>query len=133
MPDGLQKILVVDDLQDWRATLSGLLKDRGYDVEVSGSIANALELLKTNSYDLALLDLRLDETDESNTDGLTLAETIKSNWPQVKVVMITGYGTVDIITKAMGTNAEGVRLIEGFVPKDETNILVQVVQRALTS
>jgi CheY-like chemotaxis protein len=133
MPDGLQKILVVDDLQDWRTTLSGLLKDRGYDVDVSGSTADALELLKTNSYDLALLDLRLDETDESNTEGLSLAETIKSNWPQVKIVMITGYGTVDIITKAMGTNAEGVRLIEGFVPKDETNILVQVVQRALTS
>ena len=40
------KVLVVDDLPDWRTTLSGLLEDARYDVQVAGSLDEALTLLQ---------------------------------------------------------------------------------------
>ena len=73
MENSSSKLLVVDDIKDWQITLSGVLRDIGYIVATAGSMAEAIKLLENNKYDLALLDLRLDETDEDNVDGLKLA------------------------------------------------------------
>ncbi len=59
-------ILIVDDLPDWRATLSGILFDEGYQVRRTGSREEALQMLETERFHLAVLDVRLDETDEDN-------------------------------------------------------------------
>ena len=125
------KILVVDDLPDWRATLGGLLEDEGYAVQVAGSSDAALMLLASDHFDLALLDVRLDETDEGNTEGLDLASKIRQRWPTVKVVIITGYGTSDTMERAMAKDAQGRRLASDYIPKTETGKLVEVVRKAL--
>ncbi|HET60059.1 MAG TPA: response regulator [Chloroflexi bacterium] len=125
------KILVVDDLVDWRTTLGGLLVDVGYQVAVAESSAAALDLLKTEHFDLVLLDVRLDETDEESTEGLTLAGEIKDRWPSTKIIIITGYGTSEILNKAMETDAEGRRLAANYIEKTKTGELVQVVRDAL--
>ncbi len=131
MADKRQKILVLDDLPDWRATLSGLLVDEGYAVQVADSLASALELIETDHFDLAVLDMRLDETDEGNTEGLDLAEKIKQHWPATKVVMITGHGTQDTMRRAMEPNAQGRKLVANYIPKTETDDLVKVVREVL--
>ncbi len=131
MTDGPNRVLVVDDLPDWRATLSGLLEDAGYDVQCAGSQERALELLGTGHFDLALLDVRLDETDEGNTEGLDLAAEIRHRWPAIRVVMITGYGTSDIMRRAMEPDAQGQRLVANYIPKTETEDLVRVVGEVL--
>ena len=126
-----RKILVVDDLLDWRATLSGLLEDAGYDVQVAESSITALALLKTDQFDLAVLDMRLDETDESNTEGLDLAAEIKQHWPATKVVMITGYGTPDTMRRAMEPDKQDRRLVANYIPKTQTEELVKIVHEVL--
>ena len=131
MTDKQQKILVVDDLPDWRATLSGLLKDAGYDVQIADSSAAALGLLETNHFELAVLDIRLDDSDEDNTEGLDLAAEIKQHWPATRVVMITGYGTSDTMRRAMEPDAQGRKLVANYIPKTETEELVQVVREVL--
>jgi len=131
MTNTRHKILVVDDLPDWRATLGGLLEDAGYDVQVAESSIAALALLKTHHFDLAVLDMRLDETDESNTEGLYLAAEIKQHWPATKVVMITGYGTPDTMRRAMEPDAQERRLVANYIPKTETEELVKIVQEVL--
>jgi two-component system, NtrC family, nitrogen regulation response regulator NtrX len=131
MPEKLYRILVVDDLPDWRSTLGGLLEDEGYEVQVAGSSSQALELLASNRFDLAVLDLRLDETDEGNTEGLNLAAKIKKRLPEVKIVIITGYGTPEIMRKALEPDAEGDKLAANYVPKTETEDLVSVVRETL--
>ena len=68
MMNTMQKLLVVDDIRDWQITIGGLLKDNGYDVTTAGSLDDAILLLEKNDYALALLDLRLDETDEGNVE-----------------------------------------------------------------
>jgi len=131
MTNSPHKILVVDDLPDWRKTLRGMLVDEGYDVQVADSSARALELLRANHFDLAVLDMRLDESDEDNTEGLDLAAKIKQRWPTVKVVIITGYGTPDTLRQALEPDAQGQRLVANYIPKTETEGLIQVVQEVL--
>ena len=125
------KILVVDDLPDWRVTLGGLLEDEGYAVQVADSSDAALSLLASDHFDLALLDMRLDETDESNTEGLDLADKIRQRWPEVKVIIITGYGTSDTMKRAMEPDVQGRRLVFNYIPKNETEKLVESVREAL--
>jgi DNA-binding NtrC family response regulator len=129
--NGRHKILVVDDLSDWRTTLSGLLVDAGYDVQVADSSASALKLLETDPFALAVLDMRLDESDEDNTEGLDLAAKIKAQWPAVKVVIITGYGTPERMRQALEPDQRGQRLVVDYIPKTETEKLVAIVQHAL--
>jgi CheY-like chemotaxis protein len=125
------KILVVDDLADWRTTLSGLLTDEGYQVQVADSSADALKAFETDRFDLAVLDIRLNERDEGNTEGLELAAKIKERWPNVKVILITGYGTQEIMRQALEANAKGQRLVTDYIPKTQTEDLVKTVRKVL--
>src|SRR5512143_664199 len=88
------KILVVDDIGDWRATMSGLLRDEHFNVKAAGSAEEALAQLEAEPFDLAVLDMRLDERDESNMAGLELARQVRQRWPRTKAILITGYVTV---------------------------------------
>ena len=124
-------VLVVDDLLDWRRTIGGLLRDEGYAVEVAPSAESALETLAKGRFDLAVIDIRLDERDEDNTAGLDLAAEIKKRWSGVKVVLITGYGTPKIIDQAFEPDAQGRRLVDDYIPKTKTEELVEMVQRVL--
>ena len=125
------KILVVDDLADWRSTLRGLLNDAGYQVETAESFSSAIVWLESQRFDLALVDVRLDETDEDNAAGLDLAEEIKQRWPLTEIIIITGYGTPERLQRAMAPDAQGHRLADEYVPKTQTEDLVQAVQRVL--
>lgn len=127
-----QKILVVDDLQDWRQTLGGLLKDAGYRVEVADSTGTAMETIASNGFDLALIDIRLDESDEDNVEGLELAEKIRERWPEMKIIIITGYGTPERMKRAMEPDARGQRLASEYIPKTQTEELVSTVEGVLS-
>jgi CheY-like chemotaxis protein len=128
----IHKILVVDDLPDWRNTISGVLTDEGYQVEMAASTPEALGLLHHSHFDLAILDMRLDESDENNTEGLDiLAKEIRKSWPDVKAIILTGYGTPETQKRALEPDIQGQRLVEDFVEKTETEGLVQTVKRVL--
>ncbi|MBE7552397.1 MAG: response regulator [Anaerolineales bacterium] len=126
------KILVVDDLPDWRTTIQGLLNDEGYQqIKVAESRTAALKLFESETFDLAVLDMRLDETDEGNTDGLTLAQEIRQTWPQTKVIILTGYGTPETQELALQPDRKGRQLTEDFIPKTKSVELIAAVQRVL--
>jgi len=132
MTEKKHRILVVDDLDDWRKTLSGLLREEGYKVDVADSFGKAVTLLRSKKFDLAVLDIRLDETDENNTQGLDLASEIKRHWPSVKTIIITGYDNPEIVKRAMEPQGHGKkRLADDFIPKTETDNLIRSVQSLL--
>lgn len=124
------KILVVDDLPDWQKTLSGLLRDNGYEVKAVGSIETALHALEKEYFNVAILDVRLDETNEDNQDGLSLMRQIKERWPSVEIIILTGYAKVSMAQKALNTDVGGDRYAHSFLEKTQTNELVQQVKRA---
>lgn len=128
-----QRILVVDDWLDWRITLSNLLTARGYDVQVAASLEGALTALKSCSFDLAVVDIRLDDPDESNTQGLELAGIIKRDWPAVKVVIVTGYSNVEMVQQALEPRLAGLKAADAYIEKNAAADLAETVERLLAT
>ena len=85
------KILIVDDFADWRELLRGLLQREGYSVHSAATLHEAREYVdQSKDLDLAILDIRLIETDETNEDGMRLLREIHERQTFTKVIMITG-------------------------------------------
>jgi two-component system response regulator PilR (NtrC family) len=95
------KILIVDDFADWRELLRGLLQREGYRVHSAATLQEARDLVdQSKDLDLAILDIRLVETDETNEDGMHLLKVIHERQSFTKVIMITGHGTMETQRKA---------------------------------
>jgi CheY-like chemotaxis protein len=124
------RVLLVDDLQDWRITLSGLLKGGGYDVQVASTLTEALSLLKQDFFHVAILDIRLDETDENNKDGLLLMHQINRKSPMTSIIILTGFADVKMVREALQPNSNGVSPAFGFLEKSEIELLPGYVEQA---
>ncbi len=90
-------ILVVDDERTLRFTLSEALSDEGYRTYEAADGADAFTHLREQSIDVVLLDMRLKESGE---DGLTILKSIKKDYPEVEVIMMTAYGKFDHAVEA---------------------------------
>jgi DNA-binding NtrC family response regulator len=95
------KVLIVDDYTDWRGLLSGLLEREGHLVKAVATKEKALAYIDENKdLDLAVLDIRLVDIDESNQDGIHLLAEIRKRRSFTRVIMVTGYGTMETQRKA---------------------------------
>ena len=95
------KVLIVDDYSDWRDMLSGLIEREGHQVEAVGTREAASTFIDENKdLDLVILDIRLVETEENNEDGMRLLAEIRKRLSFTRVIMITGYGTMEKQRKA---------------------------------
>jgi len=95
------KILIVEDFSDWRDLLQGILQREGHEVASVATAQAARDYLDESSdLDLAILDIRLVETDESDKEGMRLLAEIHRDHPFTCVVMISGHGTMELQRKA---------------------------------
>lgn len=94
------KVLLVDDEEKFTELLKQRLERKGYEVQSSNSSLKALELIKEMEFDVALFDIMMNEM-----DGLELLEKAKQIQPNLEVVMLTGYATVDTAIDAMKKGA----------------------------
>lgn len=85
----MKRILIVDDQEVYLSSLSFALQ-KYFDVVLAISKEEALEMLKLD-VDIALIDVRLIESQEGNIDGIKLLEWIKFNKPKVSVFMMSAY------------------------------------------
>jgi two-component system nitrogen regulation response regulator NtrX len=88
-------ILIVDDEEGIRESLSGIFEDEGYEVFTSSSGEEALKALKEQSPDLILLDVWL-----PGIDGIKTLKEIKGLKPDLPVIMISGHGNIELAVKA---------------------------------
>jgi DNA-binding NtrC family response regulator len=93
-------VLVIDDEAAIRESLHTLLELEGYDVESASTGQEGLARLGEHPFDLILLDLALPDR-----NGLDLLTEIRNQDPQLSVIMITAYGTVENAVKAMQSGA----------------------------
>lgn len=93
-------VIVIDDEVLIRKSLTKVLKASGYKVESAATGALGLELVSRLRPQVALLDMRLPDT-----DGLTLLRRVREISPETQVVMITAYGDVDSAVEAMKLGA----------------------------
>jgi two-component system response regulator GlrR len=93
-------VLVVDDEQNFLSLLRWFLSNRGYAVETAASGEQALELLETRTFELALIDIRM-----GPMDGLTLLGELKRRRPGIRVVIMTAYPTGGAIKQSRDKGA----------------------------
>ncbi len=92
---GKERILVVDDEQGVRNTLTSILEDEGYDVDSVESGEECLNALKKENYQAIMLDVWL-----PGIDGVETLKKMKGAGIEPTVVMISGHGTVETAVKA---------------------------------
>ena len=93
-------ILIVDDEEGIRESLSGILEDEGYDILTADSGEEAVRILRETSPDLIFLDIWL-----TGMDGIKTLQEIKAMKPEVPVIMISGHGSIELAVKATQTGA----------------------------
>ena len=116
------KILVIDDEEVVGKSCERILSPAGYQVEFETNPKRGVEKVESGNYDLVLLDLRMPEM-----DGTEVLKKIKAKRPEVEVVIITAYSSVDTAVETLKTGAKD------YVPKPFTpDELKDVVKKALT-
>jgi two-component system nitrogen regulation response regulator NtrX len=95
-----ERLLVVDDEAGVRSSLSGILRDEGYRVEVAASGEEGLEKARNTLYDLILLDVWL-----PGMDGLEVLERLGQTPFAGVVVVISGHGTIEMAVRAVKLGA----------------------------
>ncbi len=93
-------VLVVDDAPHIRSSMKMCLDDDGHEVEVAGTYDQAIRAADRRSFDVAFVDLRLDER-----SGLDLISDLLDRLPSLKVIVITAHGTIDTAVEAMKRGA----------------------------
>jgi len=116
------RILVVDDDPLIRGSLYEMLRGRQFDVEMASDGAEAIDHLKRREFQLVLTDWKMPQV-----DGMSLLTHIKSNYPDVNVVLITGFGN---ITSAVEAIREGA--FDYLTKPIQPDELEATVQRALS-
>jgi two-component system response regulator PilR (NtrC family) len=94
-------ILIAEDEEGVRDSLTELLRDEGYDVVATGDGAVAIQALGERDFDLVLSDLRM-----PNADGLALLRHAREVAPQTMVLLMTAHATVDTAVDALRGGAQ---------------------------
>jgi len=114
-------ILVVDDEETMRDSCQQALSQKANIVKVAGDGSTALAMLEKEPFDLVILDLKM-----PGLSGMEVLKRIKQDDPEVMVVVITGYATIESAVEAMKSGAYD------FIPKPFTpDGLRVIVKRAL--
>ncbi len=114
------KILVVDDQEDVRRGLLRLIGTLGCEVEEKASAEEALVALRRDSFDIVFTDLKMDKM-----SGVDLLHEINANWSDIEVVLITGYGTIELAVSCLQNGASH------FITKPfDNNEILSFVERS---
>ncbi len=116
-------ILIVDDEADIRELVAGILEDEGYSSRLAAHADAALQSIEERRPNLVFLDIWMQG---SRLDGMQLLDVIRTAYPDLPVVMISGHGTIDTAVNAIKNGAFD------FIEKPfKSDRLLHVAMRAL--
>ena len=114
------QILVVDDQEDVRKGLQRLIGSLGCDVRIAESGETALSMLHEAAFDIVFTDIKM-----GGMSGVDLMEKITERWSDIEVVLITGYGTIELAVQCLRNGASH------FITKPFDNLeILNFVERA---
>ncbi len=96
----MENILIVDDEKNYTLILSAVLEEEGFGTLTANSGQKAMEILRDSDVDLVLTDMKM-----PGMDGIELLENIREKYPELPVIMMTAYGTVEKAVDAMQKGA----------------------------
>jgi DNA-binding NtrC family response regulator len=111
-----QKILVVDDEENVCQSIKKVLSRKGYDVSQALTVDDAVNLIKEMTFDLVITDMMI-----PGTSGLELLQIIRDHYPELEVIMITGYASIESAVKATKLGATAY-LPKPFTPDELTKV-----------
>lgn len=116
------RVLVVDDEDALRMVLSSELSSSGYDVGTASDGDEAITVIQNKKFDLILLDIKMPKV-----DGFEVLKFVKKNFPNVKVIMLTGFAD---LKNAIESKKHGA---EDFVSKPYDLVdLLTTIERVLS-
>jgi two-component system response regulator HydG/two-component system response regulator AtoC len=115
------RILIVDDDENLRIGIATILEDEGFEVHEAENGREGLEKLDQEVYDLIITDYKMNEM-----DGMRMLKQIKNEYPSIKVIMVTGFGSIEHAVEAIKLGAINY-LTKPIKPKQ----LVQLVKNVL--
>ncbi len=115
-------IMIVDDEEIVRESLAGWLEEDGYEVVAAENGMKALELLPSKEWNLAMVDLKM-----PGMDGIQLMDEIKKVRPDMIVIIMTAYATVDTAVKAMKQGAYDY-IVKPFNPEDLSLTIRKIIE-----
>lgn len=122
-PPITSEILVIDDEEDIRDLIAGILGDEGFETRTAGDSDGALAAIRKRRPQLVVLDIWLQG---SKLDGIQVLDAIKREQPDLPVVMISGHGTIETAVSSIKKGAYD------FIEKPfKADRLIHVVGRAL--
>jgi DNA-binding NtrC family response regulator len=95
------RVLVLDDDRISRETTTQQLQDAGYPADRAENAYQALQRLETENWDVVLTDLRM-----PHMDGIEFLRQVRRRFPNVDVILMTAYGTIETAVSAMQEGAE---------------------------
>jgi len=119
----LPRVLVIDDEEAMRESLAAWLRKEGYRVSVAPDGANGLAQMGEGSFELLLVDVKM-----PGIDGLTVLERALAAKPDLPVVMITAYGSIESAVAAMKMGARDY-LLKPFDPEQMLLVIEKIVRQ----
>ena len=116
-------ILIVEDEQDIREIISGILDDEGHNTRQAATSEAALISIQKRQPSLVILDVWLKG---SSMDGIELLDKLKASYPNMPVIVISGHGTVETAVSAIRKGA-----YDYIVKPFKSEKLIVTVSRAL--
>ena len=95
-----EKVLLVDDEEDFLDVLGERMRARGMDVSTASSAVEAIQLAEREAYDAIVLDLQMPDM-----DGLEALKALKEKNPDLQIILLTGHATVQKGIQAMKLGA----------------------------
>jgi DNA-binding NtrC family response regulator len=118
-----QRILVVDDEKNIRLTVTKALQTFGYEVSSAVSGQEALQKFRESEFGLILLDLKMPDM-----DGFEILEQVVDMRPDIRVIIISAYGTVENAVEAIKLGAVDF-IQKPFTPQELREIVNEVLDR----
>ncbi len=96
----METILIVDDEKNYLVVLEALLGPEGYEIITADNARNALRLARESDVDLIITDMKM-----PGMNGMELLEECQKIKPELPVIMMTAFGTIEMAVEAMKNNA----------------------------
>ena len=116
-------ILIVDDEEDIRQLIAGILQDEGFNTRLAWDYNSIKKEISKRIPALILLDVWLEN---SKLDGIEILKIIKKSYPNLPIIMISGHGTIQMAINSLNVGAFN------FLEKPfDTNLLLLNIKRAI--
>ena len=125
----IKTVLLVEDDPSWQFNYEEILSDEGFKVMVAGSKEDAMKKFNDSVFDLAVIDLRLVDTDPKNNDGIEVIKELRQVFPEMPIIVKSGYLDPEIKNRLEELKIYDDNILDKLDEHGQKQKLVSILQR----